>query len=253
MNLTILGSGCGVPSLERQAPGILLKIDKEPFLFDSGPGTLVRLLKAGVHYSSLNHVFYTHTHSDHSGDLVPFIQALRYTPGYKRTNPLTLYGPIGFSDFLLTLSEAYGKWVISPDFPLLIRELNHDIVSFQNFKIQSLPMQHGKAAIAYRIEKSGEGSIVYSGDTAYNSEIIELAHDANILILECSFTEAQKVEGHLTPREAALIAAKANCQHLILTHFYPPYQELIREIEGTVPNFFSGKLTIAQDFLTLSV
>ena len=61
MELTILGSGCGIPSLERGAPGILIKIDNQPLLFDSGPGTLVRLLETGVDYKSIEHVLKTHT------------------------------------------------------------------------------------------------------------------------------------------------------------------------------------------------
>lgn len=252
MELTILGSGCGIPSLKRSAPGILININNEPILFDSGAGTLVRLLKIGIDYKNLKHVFYTHTHSDHSADLVPLIQALWTTPDFQRIEPLNLYGPEGFSDFIQTLSQAFGSWVIEPNFPLHIKELNRDRLLFADFSIEYLPMQHSNAAIGYRIETNNGSSIVYSGDTDKCPEIIQLAKKADILILECSLPENSKVSGHLIPSEAADIAAQAECKHLILTHFYPPYEKLEKEIKTIVPNIFQGKLSLAHDFMKIT-
>ena len=117
MEITILGSGCGIPSLVRSAPGILIKIKNHPLLFDSGAGTLVRLLKTGVNYKDLEYIFYTHLHSDHCADLVTLIQALWTTPNFKRTAPLYLFGPDGFSDFMESLEQAFGSWVTAPEFP----------------------------------------------------------------------------------------------------------------------------------------
>ena len=250
MELTILGSGCGIPSLERSAPGVLIKINDQPLLFDSGPGTLVRLLKAGVDYKNLEHVFYTHTHSDHCADLVPLIQALWTTPDFKRVEPLHLYGPSGFSKFLQTLSHAFGSWVIDPPFPLFIQELQSEKLEFPDFSVECKPMKHSAYSIGYRIENSAGNSIVYSGDTDYNNEIIELAHNADVLILECSFPEKRKTRGHLIPKEAAKIAALSNCKQLILTHFYPPYEELETEIYNIIPETYKGELFIAHDFFS---
>lgn len=252
MELTILGSGCGIPSLEKGAPGYLIIIDNEPLLFDSGSGTLVRLLKAGVDYKRLNHVFYTHTHSDHTADLIPLIQALRTTPNYHRTEKLNIYGPQDFSDFVKLLAQGFGSWLLEPNYPLEIHELARNHLKFSNWTIKSTPVQHSLAAIAYRIEKNNGHSLVYSGDTDFCSEIIELAKNVNILILECSFPDRRKVPGHLTPSEAAEIAAKAGCEHLILTHLYPPYEELEAEIISKCHKIFNGKILIAHDYMKLT-
>ncbi len=253
MELTILGSGCGIPSLERSAPGVLIRIKDQPLLFDSGPGTLVRLLKAGVDYKNLEHVFYTHTHSDHCADLVPLIQALWTTPDFKKIEPLHLYGPAGFLKFLQTLSQAFGSWVIDPPFPLFIQELQSEKLEFSDFSVECRPMKHSAYSIGYRIENKTGSSIVYSGDTDYNNEIIELAHNADVLILECSFPEKRKIGGHLIPKEAAKIAAISNCKQLILTHFYPPYEEVETEIYNIIPEIYKEELFIAHDFFRLIV
>lgn len=253
MELIVLGSGCGIPSLQRGAPGYLIIIDNEPILFDSGSGTLSRLLNFGIDYKQLNFVFYTHTHSDHTADLIPLIQALRTTPNYQRNQIVNLYGPEGFTGFLKLLAQAFGPWLLDPDFPLKIHELSRDRLQFPGWAIESIPMQHSRSAIGYRIESKDGRSIVYSGDTDFCPEIIELANQADVLILECSFSDGEKVAGHLTPSEAAEIAAAAECSQLILTHLYPPSGELEVEINMKCPKIFSGTISIAQDFMKLCV
>ncbi|HDP99849.1 MAG TPA: MBL fold metallo-hydrolase [bacterium] len=251
MEITILGSGCGIPSLSHSAPGVLIRYHGAPFLIDSGCGTLVRLLKAGIHYTALNDIFYTHTHSDHSGDLAPLIQALRTTPGYQRTSPLRLYGPESFADFLRCLSQAYGAWITDPGFPFIIRELKQDLFKVGELQVSTRAMLHSNDAIGYRFDSPDGRAVVYSGDTDYSSEIIELAQSCDVLILECSFGETDKISGHLTPREAAEIAYQSNCQKLVLTHFYPPQDKLFLEIRSVIPQIYLGELIIAHDGLRI--
>ncbi len=252
MELTILGSGTGIPSRRRGAPGYLIKIENEPLLFDSGSGTLLRLLHVGVDYKKLNHIFYTHNHSDHTADLIPLIQALRTTPDYDRKEKLFLYGPDGFTNFLKILTRAFGEWLLDPSFSVEIHELNKDQLKFSNWSVKTNPVKHSQAAVAYRVESKDGQSIVYSGDTDYCPEIIELAKQANVLILECSFPDNKKINGHLTPSEAAKIADKAKCDHLILTHLYPPFEELEADIHNKCNKIFGGKISIAQDYMKLN-
>jgi len=253
MEISFLGSGTGIPSLEKSAPGILIKIGTEPLLFDCGSGTLTRLLLAGVVYTDLNHVFFTHTHSDHTADLIPLIQALRTTPHYQRTSELHLYGPSSFTMFMEILSQAYGQWVMTPEFPLTIHEFLSDQFTTTLFQIQTAPMRHSRAAIGYRIEDGHGATIVYSGDTEICQEIVDLAHHADILILECSFTDDHPVPGHLTPTAAATIAARAGCRHLVLTHLYPPFDKIEAEILTRCKTHFHGEISIARDFLRITL
>ncbi|MDZ7375727.1 MAG: MBL fold metallo-hydrolase [candidate division KSB1 bacterium] len=253
MEWTILGAGTGIPMLDRGAPGHLMKIKDEQVLFDSGSGTLLRLLQLGVDYKQLNYVFYTHTHSDHTADLIPLIQALRTTPEYQRANTLHLYGPTGFNVFLHTLSQAFGLWLISPNFPLRIHELRYDTLEFAGWSVRTIPVKHSQSAIAYRVESESGRSIVYSGDTDYCPEIIELAYQADLLILECSFPDDAKVAGHLTPSLAAEIASSAQCKHLILTHLYPPIEPLEAEIQQRCHRIFSCRISIARDLMKITV
>ncbi len=254
MKITILGAGCGIPSPKFGAPGHLIDIDGEPLLFDMGSGTLVRLQKAGEKYTRLRYIFLTHFHSDHAAEVAPLIQALWTTPFFTRTEPLAIFGPEGLDDFLKSLASAFGEWVYEPEFPLEIHEMKNSDFFISSTKISSRPMSHRqKKAIGFRVDDSAGKSVVYSGDTDVCDEIIDLAKDADVLILECSFPEKRKMEGHLIPREAAEIAEEAQVKKLVLTHFYPPYDELFAEIEGVVPKIFNGEFLIAEDLMSISV
>src|SRR5436309_10942381 len=69
MELIVLGSGTAAPSLRRAPPGYLLRIGADRVVLDTGPGTLRRLLEAGVTHDQVTHLFYTHNHLDHTGEL----------------------------------------------------------------------------------------------------------------------------------------------------------------------------------------
>lgn len=254
MKVTILGAGCGIPSEKFSAPGILLEENGLPFVFDLGSGSLVRMLKAGVSYTDIKVVFLTHFHSDHAADVVPLIQALWTTPFFEKKDPLTILGPDNLEEFVKHLAGAFGDWVYNPKFPLELIPLDRSELSISSFKVRTLPMSHrNRRAIGYRIENEQGKVFAYSGDTDVCDEVIRLAEHADLCILECSFPEKRKMEGHLIPREAALVAAEAGCKHLVLTHFYPPYEELFDEIKRIVPKYYNGKLTIAHDLLRLIV
>ena len=50
MEVYIIGSGTGVPSLRRGSPGTVIKVGKSTVLLDSGSGTLRRLLDVGIDF-----------------------------------------------------------------------------------------------------------------------------------------------------------------------------------------------------------
>ncbi|NOG42275.1 MAG: ribonuclease Z [Planctomycetes bacterium] len=83
MELTIIGSGTGMPSEKRAYPCTLLKIRDKHLIFDTGPGSLRQLFLAGITYLDIDHIYYSHFHPDHSLDLVSFLFAMRYNEPKK--------------------------------------------------------------------------------------------------------------------------------------------------------------------------
>jgi ribonuclease BN (tRNA processing enzyme) len=247
MEITILGSGTGVPSLKRNASGINIKIERDNLLFDTGPGIIKRLLEIGITYHDINYIFYTHFHTDHTLDLATLLFAARY-PLSLRTKKLTIFGSSGLERFYNGLLSIYND-VIRPEiYQVILKEISRQTLEFDNFKIVAMPMQHAPESLGYRIESKGK-SIVYSGDTDRCQNLVQLGQDADILILECSFPNEIKVAGHLVPQEAGAIAQECHCKQLILLHLYPVCQE--DEIMKQVKRNFSGKIILANDLMKI--
>ncbi|MGD2149676.1 MAG: MBL fold metallo-hydrolase [Desulfobacterales bacterium] len=254
MSVIILGSGTCVPSLKRSSCSILMKIRDKFLLFDSGAGTMRKLLENGVEIFDVSFVFYSHFHPDHTAELVPFLFANKYPDGSRRKIPLTLMAGKGFVKFYDDLKNVYGHWIeLAPDL-LTIVELDntaYDMRAFDDFKVESLPVDHNPESIAYRITNSGGKSVVYSGDTDVSENLVTLSKDADLLICESALPDELKVKGHLTPSLAGEIADRANVRKLVLTHFYPECDQV--DIEKECRKTYSGPLLLAEDLMQISL
>ncbi len=249
MEVTVLGSGTAVPTRDRASPGLLIQVADESLLLDGGTGTLHQLVRAGVSLDSLDRVLYTHYHPDHVGDLAPLLFALR-SPEIGRQRALWVGGPPGLRRHYQLLGELYGPWVAKLPFVLDLHELKPETVDFGAWRLTARSVPHTNVSLAYRIE-AHEGDLVCSGDTDYSDALIDLAREADLLVLECAFPEGQKVPGHLTPSQAGEMAARAGVKRLLLTHFYPSCNG--HDLLTPCQKQFPGTILLARDLMRLAV
>lgn len=248
--LTILGSGTGVPSLSRSACSILVETAGKKILFDSGPGTMRRLLEAGTTIHELATICCSHFHPDHTAELAPLLFATKYPAGPGRRMPLTLIAGRGFADFLARLRGVYGGWIDIGAEMLTVVEMSTEEEGrrqFEGFELASAPMRHNPESLGFRLTGAGGRSIVYSGDTDTCEALVRLARGADILVCESAFPESGKVSGHLTPAEAGAIAAAAGVGRLVLTHFYPACEDA--DLEAECRKTYGGPLSLAHDLM----
>ena len=252
LSVTILGSGTCVPSLKRSSCSALMRTGDNILLFDSGVGTMRRLLEAGVEIFDVSFIFYSHFHPDHTGELAPFLFSNKYPDGSRRKKPLTLVAGNGFLKFYKNLKLVYGHWIELDTNLLNIIELdntNYDKRRFDNFKVESIPVEHNPESIAYRITGSDGISVVYSGDTDFSDNLVMLSKNADLLICESALPDELKVKGHLTPSLAGEIAKRANVRKLVLTHFYPECD--LVDIEKECRKTYDGPLILAEDLMKI--
>jgi ribonuclease BN (tRNA processing enzyme) len=252
--VTILGSGTCVPSLQRSSCAVLMEVGNQRLLFDSGPGTMRRLLEAETDIFELDYVMYSHFHPDHSAELVPLIFATKYPDSNLRQSPLTLIAGKGLKQFFAGLKSVYGSWVELPDGKLKLLEMDNrskDSLDFSTFSVQSTPVVHNPESIAYRITAGDGSSVVYSGDTDFSENLIELATGTDLLICESAVPDHRAVRGHLTPSRAGEIAGRAGVGKLVLTHFYPDCEEV--DIEQECRRTYDGPLVLAEDLMRMEV
>jgi len=91
--------------------------------------------------------------------------------------------------------------------------------------------------------------LVFVGDTGRTDDLLEVAQDADALVIESTYldVEADMAQrfGHITAAQAARLALEANVQNLYLTHISRRYREedVQKEAEAIFPN-----TTVARDF-----
>jgi len=250
MRITVIGSGTGALTAERGPSGYIVEAGNEIFLLDGGTGTLRQCLRAGFSYKDIDRVFYSHLHPDHTIELVPLLFATKYTPGFNRVKPLSFYGPRGFKQFFTTYVQLFDADITTGDYNLSVQEISEREIQLGRLTVRTAGMAHTDNAIGYRFEL-GNKAFVYSGDTDLCDGIIELASGSELLILECSFQDEQKIAGHLTPTEAGQIATQADVKTLVLTHVYPPVNEDV--LLTSVRKQFTGDVIVAQDLMILEI
>lgn len=254
MQIVILGSGTSIPLNDRSSPSLALIVDDNLILFDMGPGTLRQLAKAGIDFEDIRQIFITHLHPDHNADLIHLLFACMIPSVLERKSRFVITGPEGLRELIHRLQHAYVPWLNLPTETMEIQELaigRKTQWKTNGLKIIASPTNHTNHSLAYRVETPSGKSFVYSGDTGFCDDMVDLAKGADLLVLECSFPDGKGVAGHLTPSQAGAIAALAEPHQLVLTHFYP--ECLAVDIEGQCRRTYEGNLILAHDLLRIHV
>lgn len=88
--LTVIGSGSAIPTLERGASAQYIHFNKRHILIDCGEGTQVQLRKFNVKFQRIDTILISHLHGDHYFGLMGLLVSMDLL---GRTRPMTLYGP----------------------------------------------------------------------------------------------------------------------------------------------------------------
>jgi ribonuclease BN (tRNA processing enzyme) len=131
-------------------------------------------------------------------------------------------------------------------------------------RVTTLAVTHGRAvpALAYRFD-TPDGSVVFSGDTSVNEDLIALAHGADILVhqvADLNYLRQHGVDDAELARMAALhtdvtqvgsVAERAGVRELILSHYLPAEPAAIPDAEWAdrAGKGFSGQTTAGHDGL----
>jgi len=248
MKILILGSGTCVPSLRRNAPAYLLDAEGLLVLIDCGSGTLLQLERAGKSYRDIDAVFITHRHPDHFADLMPLIHALIATPGFTREKGLSVFAPREFIDYYNLAFMPLFRRITG--FNVYLKKI-HPSMEYGPFSIRSTRTIHPGEGYAIRFQYNGRG-VVFTGDTGYDSRIVEISRGADVLIADCSFLESEKAKGHMSARECGILAREAGVSRLILSHLYPssmPDEARLTEAQRE----FTGDIILAEDLMELEI
>ena len=135
-------------------------------------------------------------------------------------------------------------------------------------RVTAVTVTHGHAvpALAYRFD-TADGSVVFSGDTTVNDDLIALAQGAGLLVhhvADLGYLERHGLTGAALARQAGLhtdvtevggVAERARVRELILTHYLPADPRAVTEQEWAerAGRGFDGIVTAGRDGLRRTV
>lgn len=148
MKFTVLGSGAGLPSKDRNTQSFVIDCVleyNEYILIDAGEALQHRILHTHIKPSKIKNIFITHLHGDHIFGLPGFLSSRAFQGG--EGIPLTIYGPAGLREWLdltFKISES------TLNYPLEIIEVEADMtIRLNDFTVRVLPLSHGIDSFAY--------------------------------------------------------------------------------------------------------
>jgi ribonuclease BN (tRNA processing enzyme) len=130
----------------------------------------------------------------------------------------------------------------------------------ETVQIKAVAVTHGRAvpALGYRFD-TPDGSVVFSGDTTVNSDLIALAQGADILVhsvADLAYLERQGIVGrmaalHTDVSQVGAVAERAQAHELILNHYVPAEPDAIADAEWAerAARGFAGRTTAGSDGL----
>ena len=275
MRLIMTGTGTPHPCLERAGPSQVVEVAGDLLLFDCGEGTLRQLMTAGVPAQSVNTLFLTHLHLDHTAGLVGFIFGSWYLSRRGRFAdqrlPLRVYGPAGSKPMLDSLKQAYAVDLADRDsiglpmqgfFDYCVHPLQPGVVLERpEFRVSAASADHGDLeSYSFRIDRDG-GSLVLSGDTTFSEGVVALARGADVLVYEAHMVDLRPTDPayvpvwdriaaiHSTPEQAGRTAREAGVRRLILTHLKPDIDPV--QTRQRCATEFDGEITVAEDLMQI--
>ena len=274
IRVTLLGTGCPPPVMNRFGPSTLVEAGDQKLLFDAGRGALQRLTQINIRWPDVQGVFLTHLHSDHVvGFPDVWLTGWLLAPG--RNVPLRVWGPRGTANKMFHLKHEYGADIrfrlenerVSPEGALILaKDIGEGIVYDQGgLKVTAFAVDHGlvKPAFGYRIDYAGH-SVVLSGDTRVSEKLIRHAKGVDVIVHEVFAPETLKrmavpperaeriVAYHTTPEQAGQVFARTKPRLAVYSHICGP-GATDQELLPPTRRAYEGPLEVGEDLMVIEV
>lgn len=285
--IVMLGTGTPNPVPERNGPCTAIVVGERAYLVDMGIGCVRQAeigRRMGIHQldaKNLDIAFVTHMHSDHTLGFSDLI----FTPWVlERKNPLRVFGPKGITKMAEYLHLAYEMDIEARRYgyeqanmdgcTVEATEISEGVVYEDELvRVEAFLVNHPPfEAYGYKFI-TPDKTIVISGDTTNNDNLIKHAKGCDILIHEVYSSQGIKQRSpkwanyhknvHTSSLELGELAKEVNPKKLVLYHqlFFRVKDEngfLISEVDRElemvreISENYKGEIISAKDMMVIS-
>jgi ribonuclease Z len=274
INVTLLGTGCPRPVMDRFSASTLVQAGSQAFLVDAGRGALQRLTQARIPWHNVSGILLTHLHSDHVVGLPDlFLTGWLMDPG--RSVPLPVWGPDGTTEMMSHLTKAFAEDIrvrtineraIPAGAVIEARNIGDGFVfEADDVRVTAFAVDHApvRSALGYRIDYAGR-SVVLSGDTRVSENLIHHAAGVDLLIHEVLVPEALRRAGvspdripgiiayHTTPEQAGEVFSRTRPRLAVYSHICPP-TATEADLRDATRETYQGPVELGEDLMVIEV
>jgi ribonuclease BN (tRNA processing enzyme) len=249
--LYLLGTGTPTPTKARFGTSYVLRIGGDLLLFDCGPATTYKLVRADLWPTHIDYLFFTHHHFDHNADLPCFLLC-RWDQSTGKEKVLQVFGPPPTREIIEKLIGPDGAfaadWKARVGAPVSqrvhanrggalprpaprveVKEVGPgEVFRHEGWKVTAAPVHHVEPwlySLAYRVDTE-QGSIVLAGDTGPCAPLNDLARGAGVFVAHCwnhqkTMDEDGEAPGQTGTLDAARFARDSGAEVLVLAHTGP--------------------------------
>ncbi|WP_044479361.1 MBL fold metallo-hydrolase [Paenibacillus antibioticophila] len=223
MQCRVIGMWGGFPKQNGPTSGYLIEHQGFTVMLDCGSGVLVKA-QDYIDLNKIDHVVLSHYHYDHNADIGAYLYSRLVNTQIGRADTvLNIYGPESES-FRKEVEGMLGSRFKSFD--------ETTSLTLGPFLFEFKKNAHTVEAYAMKITCEDK-VMVYTSDTLFTDDLISFAQGADLLITECSLyhgTDGSRM-GHMTSREAGILAHHSQAKKVLLTHLphYGNLQDLLED------------------------
>jgi ribonuclease Z len=222
--LTFLGTAAAVPAAGEETASFLVNGE---LLVDCGWNVAQRLLAHGHDPLAVRTLLFTHCHHDHYLGLPGLLFYRGMTGrGPAKPPPLEIVGP---PDDLPVVVDLARRFLQVERFPVVWPEVTlrplepGETYGSERYEVKTIRALHPVTGISGRLTDRRTGAVIaFSGDTAPNPALVDLARGARLLIHEASVgpdvPDGSLRGDHSRATDAARVARDAGVTALRLIH-----------------------------------
>jgi ribonuclease BN (tRNA processing enzyme) len=245
VQVTIVGCSGSFPGPQSPASCYLVEADGFRLVLDLGNGA-VGALQRYTALGDVDAICLSHLHGDHCLDMIGYSVFQNYHPDGPRPR-IPVYGPAGAQD---RLAKALGAEHLGMTDAFDFISVGPGTIEIGPVRVTTAHMDHPVETFGFRLEHGGK-AVAYSADTGPTEELVRIAAGADVLLCEASFLDGPDLPAglHLTARQAAEHATRAQVGELVLTHLVAWNDPAVSRAQASAA--FAGPIALASSGLRL--